>query len=358
MLRRSVLPVGTILVAFASVISAQPPRGQGRGGLGFVGPGGIAVPNVTLLAMPEVQKELAITEEQRTQVDELSAAMQDEMRLAFGNIFQEIQSLSDEERQKRLNDAQKKTDEAIQKANDRLGKILDAKQLDRLAQLRLQREGASAFGRPDVAKQLGFTDEQHEKLRAIQESSRPQFGGGFGPPDFARIEEQRQKAQADAFAVLTDRQKAKWAEMTGKEFKFPEPQFFGGPGGPGGFGPGGPGGPMGQERKIVKQFDMDGDGRLNQEERKSARESLKSDRGQGRGGRGFGPPGGGPPGGFGPPGGGPGFGPPGGPGGFGRGNAEPAKPGPHVSPTDVKSHPDAPLYEPNVLRTLFLEFEN
>ena len=31
-----------------------------------------------------------------------------------------------------------------------------------------------------------------------------------------------------------------------------------------GFGPGGPGGPMGQERKLVKQFDKDADGRLNQ----------------------------------------------------------------------------------------------
>src|SRR3712207_6822969 len=56
---------------------------------------------------------------------------------------------------------------------------------------------------------------------------------------------------------------------------------------------GGFGGPMGQTRKLVKQFDKDGDGRLNTEERKAAREFLKKEpRGGGRGpgGRGgFGP---------------------------------------------------------------------
>ncbi|MBM4069614.1 MAG: spore coat protein CotH [Planctomycetes bacterium] len=58
------------------------------------------------------------------------------------------------------------------------------------------------------------------------------------------------------------------------------------------------------------------------------------------------------PGGFGP--GGPGgFGPGGFPGGKGR---EPAKPGPRVKPDEVKVHPDAPLYDPNVLRTLFIDF--
>src|SRR4051812_46653382 len=79
-----------------------------------------------------------------------------------------------------------------------------------------------------------------------------------------------------------------------------EPGGFGpgGPGGPGGFG--GPGGPMGMERKLIPQFDKDGDHRLNREERQAAREFIKKNPqggGFGRGGRGGGPGG---PGGFGP----------------------------------------------------------
>ena len=105
----------------------------------------------------------------------------------------------------------------------------------------------------------------------------------------------------------------------------------GGPGGPGG----GPGGFGGGERKLIEQFDLDGDGILNLAERKAAREAAGGGRGdRGRGGRG---------------------GPGGGPGGR---NREPAQPGPKVSPADVAHYPDASLYESTVLRTLFLEFES
>jgi CotH kinase protein len=105
---------------------------------------------------------------------------------------------------------------------------------------------------------------------------------------------------------------------------------------PPGFGPGGPGGPMGKGRTLVKEFDHDGDGRLDRKERQEARASSTSQ--SGPGGRG--------PGGFGPP-----------PGMFGGGDVE-IKPGPQVDPASVKTFPDKPLYEPTVLRTLFLDFED
>src|SRR5262245_10807508 len=111
------------------------------------------------------------------------------------------------------------------------------------------------------------------------------------------------------------------------------------PFGPGGRGPGGFG-MMGEETKLVKQFDGDGNGRLNAEERKAAREFLQKERADGRGQRGFGGPRGGP-GGFGR----------GGPGGFsGRGeNPPPPEPGKKLSPAEVKAFPNAPLYDPQTL---------
>src|SRR5262245_1897225 len=112
-----------------------------------------------------------------------------------------------------------------------------------------------------------------------------------------------------------------------------------GPGGPGGGGPGG----MQPETKLLKQFDKDRDGRLNIAERKAAREFLQKEIASERGSRGFGGRGG-----------------RGGPGGFGgRGeNQEPAKPGPKVSPSEVKSFSVEPLYDPLTVRTFFLEFED
>jgi hypothetical protein len=111
---------------------------------------------------------------------------------------------------------------------------------------------------------------------------------------------------------------------------------------PGGFPPGlrrgGPGfGGVREPMKLVKQFDKNGDGWLNAAERKAAREFLKNqDNGDGFGRRGgrrrpFGPPG---------------------------EEQEPASPGRKLTPADVKSFPDAPLYASNVLRTFFLEFED
>ncbi len=108
------------------------------------------------------------------------------------------------------------------------------------------------------------------------------------------------------------------------------PQGFGPPGfgPPGGPGFGGPGGPMGQERKLVAEFDEDGDGRLNRAERDAAREEM--------------PPAGERP--------GPRFGP--------RNDREPPEPGDAISPGDVTDASETGLYDPHVLRTLFLNFEN
>ncbi|MFN0058589.1 MAG: CotH kinase family protein [Planctomycetota bacterium] len=107
---------------------------------------------------------------------------------------------------------------------------------------------------------------------------------------------------------------------------------------------------MREERKLAKEFDKDSNGRLDREERQAAREFLKGERAKeesARDGRGGG-------GGSRRPG---GFGPPGGPGGFGEGReAEPATPGPKISPADVQ-----PLvgdfYDPAILRTVFLDFD-
>ncbi len=109
----------------------------------------------------------------------------------------------------------------------------------------------------------------------------------------------------------------------------------GGPGGPGGFGPPGmgPGGPNSVKTELVAEFDKNEDGWLNAEERVEARKRAKEAAAQGRGGprgrRG------------------------------GRGGQQPVpQPGRKVSPEEVTKHPGASLYDPSVLRTLFIEFES
>jgi hypothetical protein len=92
-----------------------------------------------------------------------------------------------------------------------------------------------------------------------------------------------------------------------------------------GFGFGG-----GADLEVVKQFDKDGNGRLDAAERVPARQWMTSSN---RGG-----------------------------GGFGRrrfgarqGNVAAGR---HVEPADVRSYPQATLYDPTAFRTIFLQFEN
>lgn len=99
------------------------------------------------------------------------------------------------------------------------------------------------------------------------------------------------------------------------------------------FGPG-PGGMNQPERKVVKDFDKDGNGRLNTEERKAAREFLATQPAGGPGGRG-------------------------GRGGGGRmgGMGGTPQTGPTITPAQVKPA-TTPLYDQGTLRTIFLTFDN
>src|SRR5262249_29132910 len=132
-----------------------------------------------------------------------------------------------------VDEMRKKSQQAAKQGDEKVVQLLDAKQVERLKQLSLQRDGAAAFARPEIAKQLGLSPDQVDKIRRLQGDGMPPFGRGPGPDD---------RQLADAVAVLTAEQKTRWAELKGKDFKFPEVQFgfgfgFGGPGGPG--GPGG-----------------------------------------------------------------------------------------------------------------------
>lgn len=104
-------------------------------------------------------------------------------------------------------------------------------------------------------------------------------------------------------------------------------------------------GPFGEERKILKQFDADENGRLEGTERDAAREELKKTPPRGRGGmRGPGGRRGGP-------------GGSGGPGGPDEMERSQGTPGPKVAPEDVKNFPDAAAFDPAIVRTIFLEFD-
>ncbi len=84
------------------------------------------------------------------------------------------------------------------------------------------------------------------------------------------------------------------------------------------------------EEKAQKRFDTDGNGWLDAEERKTARRTLAEEAAAR-------PPSGRP---------------------TPRKGAEPTKSGPGVAVADVKTYPDKPAFDPDTVRTFFLEFED
>jgi Spy/CpxP family protein refolding chaperone len=245
--------MATVCVLAASLVSTvvaqdqKREQGQGRrpgGGFGggFGGAIGGGFGATGLLAMPEVQKELGLNDEQKTKLQDLVNDLRQQAGGRGGVNFQELQNLSDEERQKRMDEFRKRAEEAAKKANETIAKILDAKQNDRYGQLQLQREGVAAIARAEIADKLNLTKEQKEKVAKIQEEGRSALrggGAGFGQLSdeerreaFTKAQAAREKVTTDLAAVLTADQKASWEKMLGANFEFPQRGFGGGrPGG-------------------------------------------------------------------------------------------------------------------------------
>ena len=98
--------------------------------------------------------------------------------------------------------------------------------------------------------------------------------------------------------------------------------------------PGGPGGPDSPDLLLLEKYDADKDGVLNKTERVEARKEVKRLAAAGQDRRRPRRPGG------------------------GRRGGQTGKAGPAVKPENVTNYPDAGLFDPNVLRTLFIEFES
>lgn len=246
---------------------AQPPGGQGRGnrggfgGGGMFGGGGGQTNAFTALRSEEVQKELAITEDQKTKAqklgEEVQAAIREVPRPEFGRPGEGGPS---EETMKAFAEYRTKTAKVVDDKKTALGAILSADQMKRLDEIVLQVNGADALMTPDVQAKLMLTDEQKAKLgsvsREVSEKQREEMRAAFqGDRDAAREKMAKlQKDRATALeAVLTPAQGEQWEMMKGKELANLDAvrdsvrrAGFGGRGGPG--GPGGPGGGRGGDR--------------------------------------------------------------------------------------------------------------
>jgi Spy/CpxP family protein refolding chaperone len=257
-----VLAFTALFLAVACMAAeAQRPRGGQRGfggrGFGQRGPGmggGIS----SLLRSEQVQGELKLTEDQKSQLSQMAEQQWAQMREWFagrnrGNREEQSEAERQAEREKMIKEFQERT----KKAEEKIRGILKPEQFKRLKQIELQQMGANALIRPDVTQALGLTEEQGQKLKELfegirkqreelREQSRPLFLGfrDANEEERAALREKgeqlrakgdalQKEAQQKAMALLTDEQKGKLKDLAGEPFQLDRRDRFGSPGGQG-----------------------------------------------------------------------------------------------------------------------------
>ncbi|HMS53956.1 MAG TPA: Spy/CpxP family protein refolding chaperone [Fimbriimonadaceae bacterium] len=237
---KRLIKVTAIVATMAMLVSAsmaQGGGGQGRGQGRGMGQGMMGGRGGNLLAREDVQKELNLTDAQKSKIKAIMdkaaedrRAMMEEMRNGGGDR---------EAMTKQMADAQAK----VKKETDA---VLNDEQKKRLQEIEIQVQGARALLNADVQKALGITDAQKKSLDAVQqkqmdrmremmEEMRNSGGGGGGGEDMrAAMQENQKKMETEMLAVLTAEQKTKFESMKGKKFEGAAQaggQFGGGRGG-------------------------------------------------------------------------------------------------------------------------------
>ncbi len=162
-----------------------------------------------LLQIDPVQKELELSDDQKTSLTKLAA----DNRPAGGGG---MRNLSAEERQQRLDEMQKQRDAVQVKVNE----ILLPNQQERLQQITLQLQGARALSDPKVADKLQLNDDEKKQLADLSSDYRQKmmdlFQGG-GQPDQDAMAKLRTEENDKSMAILTPEQKEQFTTMQGKK---------------------------------------------------------------------------------------------------------------------------------------------
>ncbi len=186
------------------VAAATPSLWAQRPGGGRFG-GGMGGDMVGLLTQKSVQEELKLSADQTKQAGELAEKQR--------GGFQGLRDLSEDERRKKL-------EERAETNQKSLAELLQPEQLKRLKQISWQQQGAFAFEQPEVASALQLTNDQKDKLKALQQGAREKMRAAFqgGQPDREKMQAARKAVADEAMGVLTTDQQSKWKELTGPTF--------------------------------------------------------------------------------------------------------------------------------------------
>jgi Spy/CpxP family protein refolding chaperone len=203
-LSKCLLAVGVMAIVAVAIQPAWAQRGRGMGR----GMGQMRMFSPALVAtLDEVQTDLKLTDEQKTEIETINDDTRSSMREMFSS-------------------GDRPDMEAFQKLNEeaaaKVEKALEPAQFERLQQITLQVNGASALNGEAVRTKLHFTDEQSTKYEEARDANREAMQDAMeGGEDLSREERQakrdelRKAADERLLAVLTPEQKTEFEAMQG-----------------------------------------------------------------------------------------------------------------------------------------------
>ena len=183
-----------------------PGRDRNRGGRGRFSPTG---GTLNLLSEAEVAKALELTDEQKG----FLAILKEESTKEDEEFFASLEDVSREERMEKAREYMTKRGPEIESS---VKEILGDDKLKRFKQIRLQISGVMSLMSPDVAKEVGLTEDQLSQMRStMRETFMQRRGEGRGAPDPVQFAEARKEMEGKLLGMLTDPQKERWTEMQG-----------------------------------------------------------------------------------------------------------------------------------------------
>ncbi|HEY1784386.1 MAG TPA: protein kinase [Pirellulales bacterium] len=167
-----------------------------------------------LLAQQSVQNELGLSATQRERALQLLRERQEAWRQLHPRGF-------GDDSQKLTNQQRDTVIEQIGTLERALADSLTAEQRQRLRQIVLQGRGLQAFSDPDIAAELQLSQEQMDRIQALNgERRRAQWSPEDAGPPWARNRQEVGSMFRDQMLdVLNDEQKSRWNQLTGLPFK-------------------------------------------------------------------------------------------------------------------------------------------
>ncbi len=188
-------------------------RGGGGGGMaGMAGPG--------MIALPAVQKELKLSDEQTEKAKTFAEGYREKSRESMS----QLEGLEPEERMKKATELNMVNAKAGMKDVEGM---LKPEQTKRFKQIVFQARGVEALTDPDHSKALKITSDQADKVKNLLENQRSEVRAAMADAggDRAAMAKQQQAIRkttaGKALALMTPEQKEMYKEMSGEPFELP-----------------------------------------------------------------------------------------------------------------------------------------